>query len=74
MRLLETFRDKLRPQDFQSNIPSYAILCHTWAPYGTEAIFANLKNGLGREEPGVEAAGYDIIFDKQARRDDLQYF
>jgi Heterokaryon incompatibility protein (HET) len=76
MRLLEIVGDSLRLNNFQGNVPSYAILSHTWGPNGTEITFEDLKDGLGQDQAGLKKAGYDklVFCGNQAKRDGLQYF
>ncbi|KAH6724991.1 hypothetical protein BKA61DRAFT_537097 [Leptodontidium sp. MPI-SDFR-AT-0119] len=54
---------------FESDIPEYAILSHTWE--GEEVTFEDLQNGTG-----IKKAGYEKIrfCAEQANRDGLQYF
>jgi len=76
MRLLETICDSLRLKNFQNDIPSYAILSHTWGPDGTEVTFADIENGMDRDQAGHKTASYDklVFCGNQAKRNGLQYF
>lgn len=73
MRLLEWRSDNelSLTNRFFGNIPSYAILSHTWGADENEVTFDDLKEGSGRNK-----AGYTKIrlCGEQARRDGLQYF
>jgi hypothetical protein len=53
------------------DIPSYAILSHTWGADDDEVTFDDLKNGSGKSK-----AGYTKIrfCGEQARKNGLQYF
>ncbi|KAF2191621.1 HET-domain-containing protein, partial [Zopfia rhizophila CBS 207.26] len=70
----------LRPEDDDkfsltefvgNNIPSYAILSHTWGADDEEVTFKDLVKGKG-----MNKTGYDKIHfcGKQAAKDGLQYF
>jgi hypothetical protein len=73
MRLLERNNDSefSLTQDFNNDIPRYAILSHTWGADTEEVTFRDLMDGTGKSK-----AGYDKIrfCGEQARRDGLQYF
>jgi hypothetical protein len=54
-----------------NNIPSYAILSHTWGADNQEFTFQDITNGSGRNKAGyrkIEFCG------DQAKKDGLQYF
>ena len=53
------------------NIPSYAILSHTWEADDQEVTYKDLKDGVG-----VNKLGYGKIqfCGEQTRMDGLQYF
>jgi hypothetical protein len=71
MRLLERNDDGhfSLTKDLTENIPSYAILSHTWGP--EEVTFRDLMEGTGKTKSGY----YKIQFcGEQARRDGLKYF
>ena len=71
MRLLSlSQRGDLAWEEFsQDEIPSYAILSHTW---GTEEItFVELINGHARRKAGFRKV---IFCGEQAARDNLKYF
>lgn len=59
--------------DFTSDaeIPSYAILSHTWGPDNEEVTFDDISNATGEHK-----AGYEKIWfcGDQARQDGLHYF
>ena len=73
MRLLEfSSRGELSlTKNLIKDIPTYAILSHTWGADDDEVTFDDLKNGSGKRK-----AGYTKIrfCGEQARRDGLQYF
>jgi hypothetical protein len=54
---------------FESDIPKYTILSHTWG--AAEVTFKDLIDSTGKSK-----AGYDKIqfCSQQAKRDDLRYF
>ncbi|KAH8589204.1 NACHT domain-containing protein [Bisporella sp. PMI_857] len=54
---------------FETDIPEYAILSHTWE--GEEVTFEDLQNGTGTKKAGYEKIRFCA---EQAKRDDLQYF
>ncbi|KAK4949679.1 hypothetical protein LTR10_011520 [Elasticomyces elasticus] len=54
-----------------ANIPSYAILSHTWGADYQEVTFADLIGGRSKSKDGY----FKVHFcGEQARKDDLQYF
>jgi hypothetical protein len=58
-------------KDLIEDIPSYAILSHTWGADDDEVTFIDLKDGSGKNKAGYAK----ILFcGEQARRDGLQYF
>ena len=73
MRLLESgsHGEINLTKDLIEDIPSYAILSHTWGADDDEVTFDDLKNGSGKSK-----AGYNKIqfCEQQARKDGLQYF
>jgi len=72
MRLLEILSNgdfRLTEKPFDDDIPSYAILSHTWG--SQEITFKDMANDSGRSKIGYEK----IKFCRdQAARDGLQYF
>jgi hypothetical protein len=52
-------------------IPSYAILSHTWGADGDEVTFEDVAGGTGKAKPGYEKIRF---CGEQARHDDLKYF
>lgn len=73
MRLLRWLPDGelILTKNLTENIPSYAILSHTWGPDDEEVNFDDLKTKNWRNK-----AGYDKIrfCGQQARKDGLRYF
>lgn len=65
------------PEDFRlverhgDNIPSYAILSHTWGADTEEVTFKDLVDGTGKDKVGY---GKIEFCRKQAARDGLQFF
>lgn len=59
--------------DIAEDIPSYAILSHTWGADGDEVTFADLQQGQGQSQT---KAGYAKIqfCGKQARKDGIKHF
>jgi len=73
MRLLELLPNgNFRLTDrFLEDLPSYAILSHTWGKESEEVTFEDMVAGSGRGKAGykkIEFCG------KQAARDGLRYF
>ena len=58
-------------KDFFEDIPSYAILSHTWGADDDEVTFNDLKDGSAKSKAGYAKIQF---CGEQARRDDLQYF
>ncbi|PMD22940.1 hypothetical protein NA56DRAFT_687942 [Hyaloscypha hepaticicola] len=54
---------------FESDMPEYAILSHTWE--GEEVTFEDLQNGTGTKKAGYKKIRFCA---EQAKRDGLQYF
>lgn len=54
-----------------NNIPSYAILSHTWGSDNEEVTFNNLGSDRDKSKPGYRKLYFCA---KQAKRDGLQYF
>ena len=72
MRLLVSGDDKLRlTNDLVHNIPSYAILSHTWGPDTEEVTFRDLIDGTGEDKIGYKKIKF---CEEQVKRDGLQYF
>jgi hypothetical protein len=72
MRLL-SFNDdgSFSLNTFTGNIPSYAILSHTWGPDNEELTFQEMTNGSGQSKIGYRK----IEFCRdQANKDGLQFF
>jgi Heterokaryon incompatibility protein (HET) len=56
---------------FANNIPSYAILSHTWEADNQELTFQDVTSGSGRNKAGYRK----ILFcGDQAKKDGMQYF
>jgi hypothetical protein len=53
------------------NIPTYAILSHTWGPSDEEVTYQDLQNGIGGNKKGYRKLTF---CGNQAARDGLQYF
>ena len=58
-------------EDFVNNIPTYAILSHTWGDAGQEVTYQDLVGGLGRSKAGYQKIRF---CGEQAARDGLRYF
>jgi hypothetical protein len=58
-------------KDLIEDIPSYAILSHTWGADDDEVTFTGLKDGSAKSKPGYTKVQF---CGEQARRDGLQYF
>ncbi|KAH8651540.1 beta transducin-like protein HET-E2C*40 [Tricladium varicosporioides] len=56
---------------FESDIPKYAILSHTWGQDSEEVTFADIMNRTGENKPGFKKIKF---CGEQARRDGLLYF
>src|SRR5438045_787685 len=70
MRLLQFDKSgRLTWSVFNSNIPPYAILSHTWGD--EDFIFEDLVNGTGKGKAGYKKIQF---CGEQAARDKLQYF
>jgi tetratricopeptide (TPR) repeat protein len=54
-----------------NDIPSYAILSHTWGADGDEVTFRDLNDGTGQDKAGYRKIRF---CGKQAAHDGLQYF
>jgi hypothetical protein len=54
-----------------NNIPSYAILSHTWEEDNQEVTFQDLVNGIERSKAGYRKIQF---CGEQAKKDSLQYF
>ena len=77
MRLLELTADqRIRQHNFQTNIPSYAILSHTWGEDGEEITFDDLSDDYVPQVTSPKSAGYrKLMFcAEQARSDGLRWF
>lgn len=72
MRLLQ-LKDsgELSLAKFVGNIPSYAILSHTWGMDNEEVNIKDLEYGLGKSKPGYAKIQF---CGNQAARDGLRYF
>lgn len=57
--------------DWMRDLPSYAILSHTWGADTDEVSFKDIMNGLGKTKLGYEKIRFCC---EQARRDNLWYF
>ena len=55
----------------RNNIPSYAILSHTWGADDQELTFQDMINGSGRNKAGYRKIQF---CGDQAKKDGLQYF
>jgi hypothetical protein len=58
-------------EHFGDNIPSYAILSHTWGDDGDEVTFKDLTEDVGKSKPGY---GKLTFCCKQAAQDGLDHF
>ena len=58
-------------KDLNEDIPSYAILSHTWGADDDEVTFDDLKNRSAKSKAGYAKIRF---CGEQARRDGLQYF
>ncbi|KAF2689662.1 hypothetical protein K458DRAFT_237136, partial [Lentithecium fluviatile CBS 122367] len=56
---------------FGKNIPSYAILSHTWGASHEEVTFKDIVKGTGKSKAGYAKIRF---CGKQAAKDGLQYF
>jgi hypothetical protein len=76
MRLLELTGERIRLRTFQTDIPRYAILSHTWGEDGSEITFADLEDGWVPVVSDLRSASYrKILFcGKQAQRDGFRWF
>jgi ankyrin repeat protein len=54
-----------------NQIPSYAILSHTWEANNQEVTFQDVEKGLGSSKPGYRKIQF---CGAQAQKDDLEYF
>ncbi|KAH8668676.1 beta transducin-like protein HET-E2C*4 [Xylariales sp. PMI_506] len=54
-----------------ANIPSYAILSHTWGSDADEVTFQDVVDGVGQEKAGFEKIRFCA---RQAKKDGLPYF
>jgi hypothetical protein len=54
-----------------SNIPSYAILSHTWGADDQELTFHDMTNGTGKSKAGYRKIRFCA---DQAKKDSLRYF
>jgi hypothetical protein len=72
MRLLRIEAEgELSLVEFVSNIPSYAILSHTWGTDGDEVTYKDVMDGTRKSKAGYRK----IVFcGKQAAKHNLQYF
>jgi hypothetical protein len=73
MRLLEIkdLGEFSLTKDLIDNIPSYAILSHTWGEDEEEVTFNDLVTGAGKSKTGYRKIQFCR---EQAARDNLQYF
>jgi archaellum biogenesis ATPase FlaH len=75
MRLLQCSGDDefSLTEDFgnEDDIPSYAILSHTWGADGDEVTFEDLAGGTGKAKPGYEKIRF---CGEQTHHDSLKYF
>jgi hypothetical protein len=55
----------------RDEIPSYAILSHTWGEDTDEITFDDVRNGTGKNKPGYRKVQ---LCGEQARKDGLGYF
>ncbi|RYP24058.1 hypothetical protein DL765_000786 [Monosporascus sp. GIB2] len=71
MRLLKCSDGQFKlTKDLVHDIPSYAILSHTWGPDTEEVSFRDLVDGTGKDKVGYEKIKFCA---EQAKRDGLQY-
>ncbi len=72
MRLLECDDGKFkRTEDLVCDIPSYAILSHTWGPDSEEVTFGDLVNNTGERKAGYKKLRFCAA---RAKRNGLRYF
>lgn len=72
MRLLEYCgRDIRLTGELVGQIPSYAILSHTWGPYGEEVTFEDMVFGTAHKKPGYDKIKFCAT---KALADGLFYF
>jgi hypothetical protein len=72
MRLLEYSDGKLSfTEDLVHNIPSYAILSHTWGSNSEEVTYRDIKTATGEKKTGYKKIWFCA---EQAKRDGLRYF
>lgn len=72
MRLLECSDGWFKlTKDLAGDIPSYAILSHTWDPDTEEVTFRDLVDDMGKYKTGYKKIRFCAA---QARRDGLRYF
>ncbi|RYO93045.1 hypothetical protein DL762_001308 [Monosporascus cannonballus] len=72
MRLLKCSDGQFKlTNDLVHDIPSYAILSHTWGPDTEEVTFRDLVDDTGKDKIGYEKIKFCA---EQAKRDGLQYF
>ncbi|KAH7403111.1 heterokaryon incompatibility protein-domain-containing protein [Cadophora sp. MPI-SDFR-AT-0126] len=73
MRLLKQDRDGalVMKEFFESNIPAYVVLSHTWGAKNDEVTFTDFIGGIWRTKPGAAKL---LFCAKQAARDGYLYF
>ncbi|ERF69453.1 hypothetical protein EPUS_07857 [Endocarpon pusillum Z07020] len=73
MRLIkdEGHRNLSLVEQYDENIPHYAILSHTWGADGEEVTFKDLMKGTGKNKAGYKKIEFCR---NQAARDGLQFF
>ncbi|KAH7305357.1 kinesin light chain [Rhexocercosporidium sp. MPI-PUGE-AT-0058] len=78
MRLLQYNEDGdlSLTQFFESDIPKYAILSHTWGPEEEEVTFRDVRKRNGTSKTDFGKTGFDKIqfCGERARQDGLHYF
>jgi hypothetical protein len=58
-------------EDLVNNIPSYAVLSHTWGPDSEEATYKDIVTGSGKSKVGYQKIRF---CGEQAIRDGIQHF
>jgi hypothetical protein len=73
MRLLYLDSDKSLciEEFFGNNVPSYAILSHTWGPAGSEVTYKDISQGTGKGKAGYEKIRF---CGEKATSHSLKYF
>ncbi|KAK3062441.1 hypothetical protein LTS18_004042, partial [Coniosporium uncinatum] len=56
---------------YNSQIPCYAILSHTWGPDDEEVVLEDMVGGAAQDKAGFKKV---LFCAEQAKKDGLQYF